>query len=66
MNVGYFSVHQNGADDFVDLEFLEKQRLVTQTKYFKHVVFEQPFTVLMDGKTQKALVAVNDEVKPGD
>ncbi len=63
MNVGYFSVPQNGHDNFVDMKFLEKQKLVRQTKYFKHVTFEQPLIVLMDGKRQKAVVAAGKELK---
>lgn len=60
MNVGYFSVHQKNASEFVDLSFLEQQTLIEDTFYFKHVSFEKPLTILMDGKSQKAVVMWNE------
>ncbi|MGM0377195.1 MAG: PEP/pyruvate-binding domain-containing protein [Bacteroidota bacterium] len=56
MNVGYFSVHQNNNHEFVDLSFLESLTPRQNTGYFKHIEFDQPLTVLMDGKNQKAVV----------
>ena len=56
MNVGYFSVHQNSTKEWVDLEYLKKQEVVQQTKYFTHVKFDAPCVVLMDGKNQHAVV----------
>ena len=56
MNVGYFSVHQNSSKEWVDLDYLKKQEVVQQTKYFTHVKFDAPCVVLMDGKHQNAVV----------
>ncbi|MFO8000259.1 MAG: pyruvate, phosphate dikinase, partial [Marinilabilia sp.] len=56
MNVGYFSVHQKNTREFVDISYLEKQKVKEDTGYFKHIEFEKPLTVLMDGKNQKAVV----------
>jgi hypothetical protein len=61
MNVGYFSIHGKNKNEFVNIDFLEKQSVEEHTGYFKHVVMEQPLTVLMDGKTQKAVVMWNQE-----
>jgi CheY-like chemotaxis protein len=59
MNVGYFSVRRTTDAEFVDLDFLKAQTPVEETKYFKVIQFEKPLTVLMDGKTQKAVVMWN-------
>ncbi len=59
MNVGYFSVHRKSADEFVDLDFLNQQEVREDTGYFKVVRFKKPLTVLMDGKSQKAVVMWN-------
>ncbi len=56
MNVGYFSVHQNSTKEWVDLEFLKKQEVIQQTRYFTHIRFGVPCVVLMDGKNQQAVV----------
>jgi len=56
MNVGYFSIHQNGSNEFVNFELLNNQHLVKETTYFKHVRFKQPLDILMDGRKQKAVV----------
>ncbi|WP_430812434.1 MULTISPECIES: PEP/pyruvate-binding domain-containing protein [unclassified Carboxylicivirga] len=61
MNVGYFSVHHNSDEQFVNMEELKKQKLIRETQYFRHVEFQQPLTILMDGKQQKAAIVSNDE-----
>ncbi|MBR8536464.1 pyruvate, phosphate dikinase [Carboxylicivirga sediminis] len=63
MNVGYFSVHHNSEEQFVNLDALKQQKLVRETQYFRHVEFEQPLTILMDGKKQKAAIVMNDNNK---
>jgi hypothetical protein len=60
MNVGYFSVHHEKQDEWVNMEMLQKQEVINRSKYFTHVRFEQPLTILMDGKHQKAVVTYND------
>jgi hypothetical protein len=59
MNVGYFSVHRKNANEFVDMAFLDAQPVEEQTGYFRHIEMDQPLTVLMDGKSQKAVVMWN-------
>jgi hypothetical protein len=59
MNVGYFSVRRTTDLEFVDMDFLQSQTPVEDTGYFKVLHFEKPLTVLMDGKTQKAVVMRN-------
>ncbi len=50
MNIGYFAVQHYSADDYLDIDILNKQKLVNKTHYFKHVEFNKPVIILMDGK----------------
>lgn len=59
MNVGYFSVNRKTDQEFVDLDFLHSMKPSEETGYFRVVHFEKPLTVLMDGKSQKAVVMWN-------
>lgn len=54
MNVGYFSVQQELQGSFVRWDILDKQELVQRTTYFKHVRFEKPLQIKMDGKKRIA------------
>jgi DNA-binding response OmpR family regulator len=59
LNVGYFSINQSSESDFLDLEILNKQEIVQETTFFKHVKFQKPLTILMNGKEQKAIIQWN-------
>ena len=59
MNVGYFSVNENSKTDFIKWDLLEEQKIISETKYFKHIAFEKPFTVLMNGKTRKSVIVTD-------
>jgi len=56
MNVGYFSVPSSKDTEFINFDILDKQELIEQTKYFKHVRFKNNFEVLMDGKKQTSVI----------
>ncbi|KAF0199057.1 MAG: pyruvate phosphate dikinase PEP/pyruvate-binding protein [Bacteroidetes bacterium] len=61
MNVGYFSVQQELSGSFIKWEILDQQPLVQRTTYFKHVRFEKPISIRMDGK--KRIAAITWEKK---
>ena len=61
MNVGYFSVLDSSVDDFVAFDKLEKQKVIKETKYFKHVVFKKPLIVIMDGKKRIAVISTQEK-----
>jgi len=50
MNVGYFSVNHKSINDVISWDILNKQKLIKETKYFRHVEFEKPITITMDGR----------------
>jgi hypothetical protein len=58
MSIGYFSVQHSSPTDFIRWDVLEGQRLVQQTEFFKHVRFEKPLKVYMDGRHKTSAVVL--------
>jgi hypothetical protein len=56
MNVGYFSIHHNSLTEFIDWEALNVQPLIEETKYLKHIRFNDPLCIVMDGKQRISMV----------
>jgi hypothetical protein len=56
MNVGYFSIQPELSKSFIRWEVLKKQKIINQTKYFRHVRFEEPLVVAMDGKKRISVI----------
>jgi hypothetical protein len=56
MNVGYFSVPFNSVNSKLKMEALKQQKIITETEFVKHVQFNKPLTVLMNGKERKVLI----------
>ena len=64
MNIGYFSVLHSSPTDFVQWEMLDKQKVVHETGFYKHIRFEKPLTILMDGRRKtSAIVFQKPEAK---
>ncbi len=59
MNVGYFSVYHESKTEWVNFDILQKQEVISSSKYFIHVRFKKPLIILMDGKSQKAVITFN-------
>ncbi len=60
MNVGYFSVH-SGGKNFINYDILNQQKVIKKGKYFKHVRFDKPLDIVMDGKKRKSVILLGDE-----
>lgn len=56
MNVGYFSVQSTSDRAYIKWDKLENQKLIEQTEFVKHVRFEKPLEIKMDGKKQIAVI----------
>lgn len=56
MNIGYFSVHDSSATDYIKWEVLDKQQIVQKTNYFKHIRFENPLEIIMLGKSKTSAI----------
>lgn len=60
--VGYFTVDTNtGEGGFVNKEILDAMPAVEETQYVRHVRFEHPMRILMDGKKQEGAVLIPEE-----
>jgi hypothetical protein len=59
MNVGYLSIANSTGKNQIQWDKLEEQRLVEQTRFFKHVEFDQPLEIVMDGKKMEAAILLN-------
>ena len=62
MNVGYFSIQKDAGSDFVDWEKINIQKVVKETKYFKHICFDEPLTIIMDGQKRISIITWNNTV----
>lgn len=56
MNIGYFSVLHSSPTDFIRWEVLNQQEATHETNFFRHVRFEKPLTVLMDGRLKTSAI----------
>lgn len=60
--VGYFTVDTNtGEGGFVNKEILDAMPAVEETQYVRHIRFEHPMRILMDGKKQEGAVLIPKE-----
>ncbi len=59
MNIGYFSVLDSSNTDFVRWDILNSKKPVHHTKYFRHIRFEKPLKILMNGKLKTSAIINN-------
>jgi len=59
MNIGYFSVNDLSNSEFINWDSLYKEQVIHQTSFFRHIRFEKPLKVLMDGKEKKSVIIEN-------
>lgn len=58
MNIGYFSIPYNSQQAHINFEMLEKQKVVEELRYVRHVRFDNELKVLMDGRKREALIHI--------
>ncbi|MDR0711423.1 MAG: phosphoenolpyruvate synthase [Prevotellaceae bacterium] len=58
LRVGYFTVNSylKEGGGFYDVEFLNAQPAVTETAYIRHVRFDKPIVIKVDGKKSKGVL----------
>jgi len=59
MNCGYFSIEHHSPNNYIMWDTLEKQNVVSETTFFKHVRFENPLEIRMDGKKRISVITWN-------
>ena len=55
-NVGYFTINSFNKDGIYDVDFLNSQKEIFEDKYLRHVRFQQPVVVKIDGRKKKGIV----------
>jgi hypothetical protein len=60
MNVGYFTIPHNSADSSVNMPVLKSRPVIEEGKYIKHISFDKPLSIVMDGKNRQALISVEE------
>ena len=61
MNVGYLSIANKTGKNQLNWEKLEGQKIVEKTRFFKHIEFEEPLNIVMDGKKMKSAILTNPQ-----
>ncbi len=59
MNVGYFSVNEGINDGLMNWDKLKGQEIIGTGEFFRHIRFEKPLMVRMDGKKGLAVITLN-------
>ena len=60
MNIGYFSVLDSSRTDYVCWDVLNSREVVEESKYLKHIRFDEPLKILMNGRQKKAVIILSD------
>ena len=58
--VGYISIPYGSESSYIDWNWLSKQKRVSETEYVRHVRFDAPFVVKIDGRSRKAIIKKPD------
>ena len=56
LNIGYFTVNPQAGEGFVDWDWLAAQPAQEDTGFVRHLRFEHPVSVTMDGKTGEGVI----------
>ena len=59
LGISYITVTDRG-DDFIDYKYFLCQECSTTTQYLKHIRFDHPIKILVDGKTSCAVMMPDD------
>jgi hypothetical protein len=56
-NIGYFTVNPDAGDGFVDWTWLAAQPAAAETEFVRHVRFDAPLTIVVNGRSHAGLIA---------
>ncbi|MFA6813809.1 MAG: PEP/pyruvate-binding domain-containing protein, partial [Bacteroidaceae bacterium] len=54
--IGYFTVNPYMNDGYYDIDFLNAQPAIEETKFLRHVHFEKPLVIKMDGMKKQGVI----------
>lgn len=58
MGIGYFAVQSENNEDYINWQWIEKQKAEHETEFFRHVRLQRPLRVRMNGRLRKAQVLI--------
>jgi len=61
--VGYLTINPFINDGFYDLDYLNEQEAVCESTYLRHIQFKKPLSVIIEGKTNRAVI-FKEKYKP--
>jgi len=61
--VGYFTINPHFKEGFYDVEYLDSQPAFYEDKHIRHIRFEHPFKIQIDGKHNKGVIFKPHPVK---
>ncbi|MBN2617026.1 MAG: hypothetical protein JXR64_01800 [Spirochaetales bacterium] len=59
MNIGYFSVNNNKNSEFINWDRLYSEKIIKKTKYFRHIRFDKPVKIYMNGIEKRSIIMEN-------
>lgn len=59
--VGYFTINPFIKDGFYDIDFIKKQKTTYEDEYIRHVRFESPIVIKIDGEKSLAVILKPEE-----
>ncbi len=65
LGISYITVSDKGRD-FIDYDFFKCQTCENTTTYLKHIRFENPIKILVDGKTSQSVLIPYEKEQPDD
>jgi hypothetical protein len=54
--IGYFNIHREDDESFVDYEWLAAQPVFKETAFIRHVRLDRPLDIRVDGRSRRGLV----------
>ena len=64
--VGYLTINPFIEDGFFDLEYLDAQKAEYEDEYLRHIRFDKPLVIVIEGKSNKAAIFKEGYTKPVD
>ena len=62
--MGYFTINTYTGNGVMQMGVLNQMPAVEETEYVRHVRFERPLKIMMDGKKQHGVVILPDAADP--
>ncbi len=56
LRLGYFFIKGHPHSDWIDWKFLQALKPVQQTHYLKHIHFDRPLNIKIDGKAGRGII----------